>query len=148
MFYHVIGGFIIPWILGIYLYKKQAKLVTLFVPVGSAIAFLINEWGVNFFWQVKPSFLNLSLSSMPYNLGSYPVWASLFVIVIHHRKLNVKTAFLIFVTVTTLIELISVLQDKIIYRNGWNIFWTACSYLISYLLIFLYYQLLKKHKIL
>lgn len=147
MLYHIILGFIIPWIFGVYLYKKHMKLMVLFFPIGSVIAFLINDLGVNFFWRFEPSLVNISLAGMPYDLGFYPIASVFFIIIIHHNKLNLKTALFVFVLGTTLLEFITVMQNKVFYRNGWNTFGTACSYLISYFMVFVYYQLLRELKV-
>lgn len=56
IFVNIIIGFIIPWIFGIWLYKRNPKVVLLIAPIGIAIAFLINEWGIDYFWQFEPIF--------------------------------------------------------------------------------------------
>ncbi|RJS60137.1 CBO0543 family protein [Bacillus sp. PK3_68] len=149
MIYHIILGFVLPWtIAGVYLCKKHTKLTALFLPVGSAIAFLFNDLGLNHFWELKPSFKATFITTIPYDLGIYPILFCLFITAIHYKKLNLRTAFLLFILGTTLFEFISVLQNKVIYRNGWNIFLTACSYLLAYIMVFFYYRLLIKLKIL
>ncbi|WP_275175823.1 hypothetical protein [Bacillus tropicus] len=75
---NIIIGFIIPWIFGIWLFKRNPKVVLLIAPIGIAVAFLINEWGVNYFWQLKPIFKNIGLSAYPLNFGLYPVLVCFF----------------------------------------------------------------------
>jgi hypothetical protein len=69
-------GFIVPWIFGIILYKKEPIIVLLSVPVGITVAFILNECGSNYFWQFKPIFRDVSLSALPLNIGFYPVLSS------------------------------------------------------------------------
>lgn len=148
MLYHIIGGFIIPWLLGLFLYKRQVKLIILISPIASTVAFFINAWGFNFYWKLDPSFTNMSLSAMPYELGYYPFLAILFIITIRDKKLKILTALLVFAISSTLFEFISVVMRRVIYRNEWNIYWTFLSYVLSYFIVFIYYQLLRKQKIL
>ncbi|MBT2668879.1 hypothetical protein J7J00_26115 [Bacillus sp. ISL-4] len=65
--------FYTPWILGIYLFRNQPRLFITFYPIGVAVASLINEIGFNFFWKIDKDFQELSLPSIPYDLGIYPI---------------------------------------------------------------------------
>ncbi len=69
-------GFIVPWIFGFILYKKESTIVLLIAPIGMTVAFILNEWGTNYFWQFEPTFRNRSLSALPLNMDFYPVLAS------------------------------------------------------------------------
>jgi hypothetical protein len=48
MIFHIIVGFIFPWLLGAYLVKNQTKLFIIFYPIGVATSILVNEIGFNY----------------------------------------------------------------------------------------------------
>lgn len=56
MLWNITYGFIVPWILGIWIYKRNSKIVILIAPIGVVTATVINEWGFNYFWKLKPFF--------------------------------------------------------------------------------------------
>ncbi len=136
MLFHIIIGFILPWILGIYFLKKHIMLSIIFYPIGAATSFLINKIGFSYFWK-----MDNDLYSISYDLGLYPITCCLFVYNIHLKKMSTLTTFLIFTLGTNFLELLIVLLGKLDYRNGWNIYWSAVSYLLAYLIVFGYYKL-------
>ncbi|MDQ0220457.1 hypothetical protein ELQ35_14120 [Peribacillus cavernae] len=148
MLQYLIVGFILPCILVFYLYLKIPKFIIIFYPIGITAALLINDWGFNYFWKLKHTFNELSLSALPFNLGLFPTLGCLFIGSIHYHKLNMLAAFLIFTGFTTLIEFFGVLAGEVIYRNGWNILWTALSYFTAYIIAYIYYKLVIRYKIL
>ncbi|PEJ48135.1 MULTISPECIES: CBO0543 family protein [unclassified Bacillus (in: firmicutes)] len=125
MLLYIIFGFILPWLIGVILLKKITKIMILFLPTSIATAFLINTWGFNYFWKLKFSYNELSLSAIPFDLGLYPILGCVFISSIYYKKLNVFSAILIFSTVTTLIEFWALKEGQVIYRNGWTIYWTS-----------------------
>ncbi|MDQ0883684.1 CBO0543 family protein [Peribacillus sp. V2I11] len=144
MLFHIIVGFILPWILGIYLFRNQTRLFITFFPIGVAVATLINDIGFNYFWEMDKNFKDLSLPSIPYNLGLYPILCCLFICSIHYKKMSTLITFLVFSLVTSFFESLIVLLGKLEYRNEWNIYWSAVSYLMVYLIIYGYYKLVRK----
>ncbi len=66
------------------------------------------------------------------------------------KKLNINpyTLILFFSILTTLIEGLGILVDKVTYYNGWTIFHTFLLYLFSYLLVYIYYLKLRKIRLL
>jgi len=55
MTFNIIIGFLIPWILGIYLCNKEKKLFLVIYPFGCTISYIINMIGVYFkFWGIAP----------------------------------------------------------------------------------------------
>ena len=144
MLFHIIVGFILPWIVGVYLFKKQKKLFIIFFPIGAATSFLINEIGFNHFWKMDKTFEELSLTSLPYDLGLYPILCCLFICTIHYEKMPRLIAFLVFTIGLTFGEFIAVLLGKLEYRNEWNIIWSGVSYLTAYFIVYLYYKLVRK----
>lgn len=117
MFFHIIIGFILPWILGIYLFNKHRRLFIIFYPIGTATSFLINKIGFSYFWK-----MDNDLYSISYDLGLYPIACCLFIYSIHLKKMSTLNTFLIFTLGTNFLELLIVLLSKLEYRNGWNIY--------------------------
>jgi prepilin signal peptidase PulO-like enzyme (type II secretory pathway) len=144
MLFHIIVGFILPWIVGVYLFKKQKKLFIIFYPIGAATSFLINEIGFNYFWRMDKTFEELSLASVPYDLGLYPILCCLFICTIHYKKIPILITFLVFTFEITFAEFIAVLLEKLVYRNKWNIIWSGVSYLTSFFIVYVYYKLVRK----
>ncbi|ARI77916.1 hypothetical protein HM131_14130 [Halobacillus mangrovi] len=149
MWINVLCGLLLPGIIIGYLFKKNPPLITLMYPIGVAIAFVGSDWGFGFFWDVSPTFEhNPSLSAFPYKIGYFPLLSCLFGYI--KVKEIVKTPLLIFLFsfITTFMELLAVWSGKILYSNGWNIFWTFVTYLAGFIVAFLYIKILKKYKVL
>ncbi|MDQ0857542.1 CBO0543 family protein [Bacillus sp. V2I10] len=145
MFFNVLTAFIFPWILGIvHLYKKDKQIIHFIAPLFSVVAFVINEFGLYFdFWKISPFFDQKTLSAMPFNLGLYPILASYLIYYI--KKTNKPYLILIIFSLsTTILELTFVLAGKVIYSNGWNIYWTFFSYLFPFMCMYYYFLYLKK----
>ncbi|MFS0670581.1 CBO0543 family protein [Peribacillus frigoritolerans] len=144
MLFHIIVGFILPWVLGVYLFRNQTRLLIIFFPIGVAVATLINDIGFNYFWEMDKNFKDLSLPSIPYNLGLYPILCCLFICSIHYKKMSTLITFLVFTLGTSFLESLIVLLGKLEYRNEWNIYWSSVSYLMAYLILYGYYKLVRK----
>jgi hypothetical protein len=144
MLFHIIVGFILPWVLGVYLFRNQTRLFITFFPIGVAVATLINDIGFNYFWEMDKNFKDLSLPSIPYNLGLYPILCCLFICSIHYKKMSTLITFLVFTLGTSFLESLIVLLGKLEYRNEWNIYWSSVSYLMAYLILYGYYKLVRK----
>ncbi|MFC7393515.1 CBO0543 family protein [Scopulibacillus cellulosilyticus] len=141
-------GFVLPWIFGIWLYLKNPKVILTIAPFMSVVAFTVNQWGYYFeFWDLVPILKDETASAIPLNLGIYPVLSSLMIHLIQTKKSNPYLWIFILTIFTTFLELICLILGKVVYHNGWNIFWTFVSYLIPYWLTYLYYKLLKHHDI-
>jgi len=145
---NIIMGFIVPWIFGFILYKKEPIIVLLIAPIGMTVAFILNEWGTNYFWQFEPTFRNRSLSALPLNMGFYPVLSSFLIYFRLKKKGNTIMLLLCFTLFTTGFEGVGLVVGKVEYFNEWNIIGTFISYLIAYFIIYGYYQSLVKHQIL
>ncbi|MEC2133475.1 hypothetical protein P9G84_32005 [Brevibacillus centrosporus] len=148
MLSNIVFGFILPWIAGGLLFKKNPKLVLTIAPFAAVIALSTNEFGLFLdFWDIMPQETE-SLNCLPLDLGVFPVLGSLFIHFVQRKKLSTWLFLFLFSSFTTVLELTYVLIGKIVYHNGWNITWTFFSYVLTYTLGFLYYILLKKHFVL
>jgi hypothetical protein len=149
MVINIVIGFIIPWIVGIYLYKKNRRMVLIIFPFASVLAFLANLFGFYFeFWKMTPVLKEATLTVLPLCVGIYPVLGGYLIHMIQQKKASPIFLILIFSLFTTFLELLFVIQGRVIYDNGWNIYWTFISYLIPYGIGYGYYIALKKLKIL
>lgn len=140
MFLNFLLAFVIPWLLGAVLVIKQPRIVLRIAPFGATIGFLFNEIGVHFnFWRVTPlSTFDASFSTLPYNLGVYPVLASFMIYLIQYQRWNAAFGIVAFSAITTVAEWCAVMFGKVTYSSGWNIIWTFVSYAIAFSIGYLY----------
>ncbi|WP_028400080.1 CBO0543 family protein [Ectobacillus panaciterrae] len=146
MLLNFILGLLLPLPAGIYLYRKDKKILLCTFPFTSMIAFLINELGFYFgFWNVLPIIDgHKSFSALPLDMGLYPVLGTLMVYSIKLKNKNPFIVILLVALFTTLLEYLLVQVGRVTYGNGWNIFFTFFSYLIPYAVVYLYNILLER----
>ena len=144
MVFNVIAGFIIPCMLGVYLYFKDKKTLLTMAPIGMAFALLYNSIGFHVpFWKLEP-FSQGRMALIPFDLGAYPVFVSYLIYFIKNYNVKNYKVILIFTLITTIIEYLILLAGRVEYFNGWNIVWTFISYLIPYVGCYIYYLILQK----
>ncbi|WP_138754006.1 CBO0543 family protein [Paenibacillus sinopodophylli] len=150
MMINIICGLIIPWLAAIPLIRKKTKLLLLIFPIGAVVSMVINSLGFQMnFWDFTPFIPNdESVSAMPLDLGLYPVLGSYMIWAITLRKSWTAAILLLFILFTTLLEYIALLCGKVSYGNGWNIGHTFLSYLLAFGLVYLYFKLLARFRML
>ncbi|CAM4217964.1 hypothetical protein L1N85_15945 [Paenibacillus alkaliterrae] len=150
MLFNFIGGFIIPWIFGIYLALKSPKTLLLIFPVGAVFSLAINNIGFHFkFWIFTPIMPNNeSISALPLDLGLYPVLACFMIKSIMTNRSMAALIMFLFILFTTLLEFTGLLFGKVFYSNHWNIGFTFLSYVIAFGGVFLYFKLLERFRLL
>lgn len=134
---HIICGFIIPWILGLWLIKDKTFL-TIFYPAAVALATTIDIVGTNYFWQLYPLENNKSLSHLPNLTGLYPITSCLMLYLIYRRKFRPFRTIFYFAGLLTILEWLTKEFGLITYFNGWNIYWTFISYITPLTVLYLY----------
>ncbi|MDR6885026.1 CBO0543 family protein [Bacillus sp. 3255] len=144
MLFNIIVGFIIPWIFGIYLYKKARIVVLLIFPFTATISALINDMGYHLeFWDFTPLIENdETLSALPLDIGLYPVFAGYMIYWIRHNHRHVWLKIICLCLLTTGLEWVALQYGKVEYGNHWNIGWTFLSYALAYVLVYVYYKVL------
>lgn len=148
MLLNIAVGFLIPWIFGAYLYRKDKRFLLLIGPLASVFTFILIDLGELFrVWNLYPFEMDNSIAAIPFCLGIYPINASYMIYLIHAKKIPQYGAILIFSIVTTIEEGLGLIVGRVIYDKGWNISWTFISYLIPYLICYYYYFVLFKEKI-
>ncbi|OBZ10310.1 CBO0543 family protein [Bacillus sp. FJAT-26390] len=150
MWVNIIFGFIIPWLVALYLVRKSPKTLLLIYPVGALVSMAINSLGFQMrFWDFTPLIPNdESVSALPLDLGLYPIIACFMIwTIMLHRN---KTALILFLFVlfTTLLEYVGLLIGKVTYGNGWNIGFTFLSYLLALGFVYIYFRILERFRLL
>ncbi|MFZ4451337.1 hypothetical protein [Salibacterium aidingense] len=148
MITNIVLGMLLPLGVCAWIFKKSPKLVTLMFPLGTAIAFVANDWGFNIFWVVEPTHDNPSLPAYPYGLGYFPLLSSAYAYAAVTFKIRPSILIILFAIPTTLIEHIAEQLDKVHYLNGWNSLFTLLIYLSGFIVSHLYLKLLFYYKLL
>lgn len=149
MILHLFLVFLIPWVICLmHLYKKEKILLFFSGSIFSVVAYLMNALGFYFdFWEVLPFPEQKSFASLPFDVGIYPVLSCYCIYFI--KKTNKPFLVLFLMTLlTTFLEGIFVFFERVIYQNGWNIYFTFFSYLLPYLCLYGYYRFLLKIRVL
>ena len=138
---NIFWGFFTPWLLAVWLLRRQEKLIVTIVPFVWVVATAVNVWGdKKKFWLLKPKLKkNQYLTTMPLNLGLYPILSVVMVYLIKKTENNYILWVTIFSFLTTAAEFCAVLLGKAQYNSGWNTLKTFFSYLIPYYLVYRYY---------
>ncbi|WP_425262364.1 CBO0543 family protein [Paenibacillus pectinilyticus] len=127
----------LPWVLVLFLIRKQPVLFIIISPVSALISMSINAIGYYFgFWNFKPLFDKTpTISAMPFDMGLYAVLGSLLIYTLSKQSVRLNPVFiiLIFGLFTTFLEYIAFHFTFVTYGNGWNIGWTFISYTIAFL---------------
>ncbi|WP_054637573.1 hypothetical protein [Thalassobacillus sp. C254] len=149
MLFNIFFGFVLPWIILFVLWRKFPEVIILFVPLGIAIAFVSNDWGMNIFWYTEPYIeKNESLSAFPLNLGYFPLMACLFVTAIMKYQFSRITLIVFFTIFFSAVEYIALVFGRVHYLNGWDIIFTSGIYLAGFVITSVYANLLSKYKML
>ena len=130
---NIIAGFLVPWIAGAFLIYRDKKAMLLAFPSGGFMSLLFNDFGIyKKWWELHPDHME-SVTTIPFNLGIYPIVAGWILYSIFHTRFRFNAALMIaaFAALLTGAEFVYVCLDKIQYGNGWNIGWTYLSYLLA-----------------
>ncbi|OAB29597.1 hypothetical protein [Paenibacillus macquariensis] len=144
MLTNIIFGFILPWIFGCYLFKRNLSFVLHVSTIAALIAFLFNDIGHFMdWWYVLPKNYG-TLSFIPYNLG---VFAVIPVFALYQINNGGRTWLIIPLAsfLLTIFEGLLVITGKVVYSSGWNLGWTYISYLIALIALYVIYSLTKSN---
>lgn len=143
MLFNFIAGFLIPWIAGIFLIKHDKKTMLIAFPAAGLISLLLNDFGVyKEWWKLSPKGME-SVTTIPFNLGIYPIVAGWMLYCILQTRFRFNAVLMIALSAALLTggEFAMVSLGKIKYGNGWNVGWTFVSYLIALALVYGYSRL-------
>ncbi|GJM79493.1 hypothetical protein HMSSN139_19890 [Paenibacillus sp. HMSSN-139] len=130
---NIIAGFLVPWIAGAFLIYRDKKAMLLAFPSGGFMSLLFNDFGVyTKWWQLHPDHME-SVTTIPFNLGIYPIVAGWMLHFIFRTRFRFNAALMIAGSAALLTgaEFVYVCLKKIQYGNGWNIGWTYLSYFLA-----------------
>jgi len=135
---NVIFGLVIPLFIGGWILRRNFNILLVYFPMGVATSSCINSAGFNFFWNILPNTRNQSYTGLPFDLGIYPIAGCLMIYMILIK--NAKSWPAIFITslTLTLIEWSAKEMGRVLYFNGWNIFWTFFSYFVPLVVMYGY----------
>ncbi|MBB6635835.1 CBO0543 family protein [Cohnella thailandensis] len=143
MTFHVLVGFVLPWLVGVFFIKKASKTMLLVFAVTAFLALLFNDIGAYAkWWEMTPHEME-SITTIPYSLGVYPIILTLMYRYVLPR-IHPVWFVLLTALVLTLFESALVLSRRIEYHDGWNVGWTYVSYVLSVSIVFIYARLLLK----
>lgn len=147
MLFNLIVYFAIPWVFGIFLYRKDSRLFLSVFPLSSLLSFLINTMGIYLgYWSFSPHNHTYFLSIL-LNIGLYPILGTYFIYLLHHKKINLYILLISFTIISTLFKAVMLMLGKTVYSNGWNLLYTFILFIISYLAGYLFYTELEKKQI-
>ncbi|WP_018922451.1 hypothetical protein [Salsuginibacillus kocurii] len=140
---NILSGFLLPWLLiGSWLVRKDKQLICKMVPFGVLLSFVLNFWGdCRRYWLVYPKVKRGQfLTVMPFNLGLFPLLASLLVYCVQQsRNIGPFSWIMGFTCFTTVLEFMFVLAKRAVYGNGWDLNKTFFTYLIPFHVAYRYY---------
>jgi len=136
--------FVIPWFIVVVLLKIDKKIVLLISPTAALSALLINNWTTAYhFATIYPFDMDTNLASMPMILGIVPTFSVTMIWILQKTRFQLTTLAL-FTLFSTSLEWVILSLGIIKYYNGWNIGWTAVEYALGYILVYIYFRILKK----
>ncbi len=136
-----IAGFLLPWVVGIYLIVRNRNILLAVGSIMSVLAFLINAVGMYVgFWTLPP--ISDTISTLPFEVGLYPILAVLMIQIALWTKCNTNWLVVVFAVATTFLEQIALWLGWITYGHGWNTWLTILSYLLPYWIVVRYAKLI------
>ncbi len=147
MIYIFLLGFALPWILGVYLYKKAPAILLTAAPATALIAVTINQLGIHLgLWKVNPMPRVILMDSIFLDLGIFPVIGVWFSYLIHAKKYKRIWVYLGFILGMTGLEYGALLKGTVSYNEDWNIFFTLLVYVGGFVIIDVLLSKLEKLK--
>jgi hypothetical protein len=144
MITNILIGFVLPWIVGGWVLRKNRSVIRETGPVAGMIAFAFNETGYYMdWWKVTPVRGEI-LSFLPYNLGLFPVIGCLFIYTVQKSTFHPALLLLSYPFLITALEIVFRVTGKVTYGNGWNPGWTYVSYLLACSLTYAVYHVFNK----
>ncbi|WP_273852081.1 CBO0543 family protein [Guptibacillus spartinae] len=146
MVFNIVVAFVIPWLAGIFLVKKDFRLFLLIAPFAAFVAVIFDVLGFHFdFWRIDPEYDTEPIAALPMYFGVYPILTGYLFLTLERQSFHPFVVILFFSLITTIIEGIGVWIHLVHYSNGWTIYWTYVSYFLAYIVCYGYYRLLKKY---
>lgn len=146
IFILVASSFVIPWIIGILIYLRDHKTILTIAPFSSMLSFILNIPGVDYGLFYPAQILNIKPQTLSIlaNFGSLCILPCMFIYSVRHLRIKPVYLVVIYSAIGTVFDLLLIALRILIYDNGWNIFFSFITFLISLYIVYLYYLWLKK----
>ncbi|WP_229717804.1 hypothetical protein [Thalassobacillus devorans] len=138
-------GLIIPWTIAILLCRRVPYLFLTVAPFMSLVSITCNQIGMALgFWTLYPQTDLLIINSVNIDFGYNPAAGLIFTYMIYFKKWRRWMVYSGFILLLNGLEIVALLLNKVVYDNGWNIFFTFLAYVIGLFVLDFYYYCLKK----
>lgn len=148
----IMMSFIVPWIIGYNIYKKDKGIILLIAPFSATLSFVLNTPGLDYGYFYPTSINNIKIHTLSIiaNAGIFCIIGCLFIFTIRHwnTKLKPKSLFVnIFYTVIgILIDLGLISAGFLNYGNNWGAIHSIAAFIFAFYIIYFYYLSLRKFK--
>lgn len=141
---------ILPWVIGINIYKTDPKTILLVAPFSAMLSFVMNTPGIEygFFYPLPISTIKTYTLSILPSIGSFCILPCIFIYSVRHWKIHLVTNFILFTAIGSLADLIYLGIGFLKYGKGWNIVYSALTFPVAFGIVYLYYKQLQKFNIL
>jgi hypothetical protein len=147
MIFMWISSFVIPWIAGVFLWKRDRNAVWLATPLAIVVALVANMMGHYFdFWHTTNPVIPDLMFELPVDIGLYPVTACLVAFLLR-KGVNAWLVALLSAIFLTAAEKIVLLLRLIYYGHGWNLGWTFISYSLTVSVVVAYVRVVSRTKL-
>ncbi|GGF14770.1 hypothetical protein GCM10010954_11680 [Halobacillus andaensis] len=135
MAFIIIVGFVLPWITGIYLYRKAPKIFFTTAPITALIAVISNQSGIHIgFWKVNHMPSVMLLDSLFLDLGIFTLAGAWFTYALVYKNINPFWVYSLFIGGMTCLEGLALLKGTLSY-DEWSLFYTFLMYVGGFLVI-------------
>mgnify|MGYP005853844677 CR=1 FL=1 len=148
MTFIIIVGFVLPWITGIFLYKKSPKIFYTTAPITALIAVVLNQAGIHVgLWKVNPMPSVMLLDSLFLDLGIFTLSGAWFTYMLVYKTIKPIWVYSLFIGGMTILEGMALLKGTLTYDDEWSFFYTFFMYVGGFLVIGVISKVLIKLKV-
>ncbi|MGP4070686.1 hypothetical protein [Halobacillus sp. B29] len=148
MLINILLGFILPWISGVFLFKRARVLLYTVVPFTALFSMAGNQLGVQLgFWLLIPEGKIHLMNTIFIDFGYNPIVAAWFIYFLYYKQIRRWIMYPLFMVILNGFEFYALSVGKIIYDQGWHILYSVIIYGIGLIVIDWYFsQVIKAAK--
>ncbi|GGC77350.1 hypothetical protein GCM10007216_04840 [Thalassobacillus devorans] len=136
MAFIIIAGFILPWVTGVYLYKKAPKIFYTTAPITALIAVVLNQAGIHLgLWEVNHMPNIMLLDSLFLDLGIFTIAGAWFTYILVYKRKHPILVYSLFIGGMVTLEGLALLQGTLSYAQEWSFIYTILMYIGGFLAI-------------
>ncbi|MCA1011477.1 hypothetical protein [Halobacillus halophilus] len=136
MTFIIMAGFVLPWITGIFLYRKAPKIFYTTAPITALIAVVFNQAGIHMgLWKVHPMPKVILLDSIFLDLGIFTIAGAWFTYYYVYRNIKPIWVYSLSIGGMAGLEGLALLNGILSYDDHWNFFYTILMYVGGFLVI-------------